>query len=486
MAREEILEVDKKKDNGSQIVLRDIVNMMWANRWWFVISVFVCLVLAFLYLKKTPKVYSRTASVLVKSQKGGNGFSQSAMLQDMGGIGLMTSDVNNEFYVFSSYQLMQSVVQKLNLTVNYTVKRGLQTVSLYKSSPIFVDFIDANPNYPFALKATIMDDGHIRLSDYRERDKKFNANGAAPVTVNVRDTVDTPVGRVFIEPSGYINDYKGETISIAKRGLKSTILDYQGKMVVSIADRQASVLNLSMKDVSEARAEDVLNALIDAYNEESLNEKNVVSRSTERFINDRLEVINEELGAVDADIASYKSSTGLTDVVTATSGYAAEGSEYRRTGLGIENQLALAKQVQGYLGNPSNNNQPLPSNLGLDAGIESQINQYNNLLLQRNKLYANSSENNPLVRDLDAQLIPLRQTISSSVGNMVNSLTIQAGNVRSREAMARGRVAAIPQQQNKIMSKERQQKIKEELYLYLLNKREENALSVLGVSVNLK
>ena len=132
MAREEILEVDKKKDNGSQIVLRDIVNMMWANRWWFVISVFVCLVLAFLYLKKTPKVYSRTASVLVKSQKGGNGFSQSAMLQDMGGIGLMTSDVNNEFYVFSSYQLMQSVVQKLNLTVNYTVKRGLQTVSLYK------------------------------------------------------------------------------------------------------------------------------------------------------------------------------------------------------------------------------------------------------------------------------------------------------------------------------------------------------------------
>ena len=165
-------------------------------------------------------------------------------------------------------------------------------------------------------------------------------------------------------------------------------------------------------------------------------------------------------------------------MITATSGYAAEGSEYRRTGLGIENQLALAREVQGYINNPSNRNQPLPSNLGVDAGIESQISQYNNLLMQRNKLYANSSENNPLVQDLDAQLIPLKQTISTSVGNLVNSLTIQAGNVRSREAVARGRVAAIPQQQNKIVSKERQQKIKEELYLYLLNKREENALSL--------
>jgi len=478
MAREEIKQVSESKSNGTQITLRDIVNIFWINRWWFVISVLICLILAVLYLKKTPKTYSRTASVLVKSQKGGGtGMSQSAVFQDMGVFGMMTSDVNNEFYVFKSYKLMADVVDRLNLSVNYTMQKGLQKINLYKLSPVEATFIDANPYNSFSIKAKVLNENEIQLDGFKNNES---------IKVRLSDTVDTPVGRVFIVPTDRINQYIGENFTISKNGYKQTVLNYLGKVTVSIADRQASVLNLTMRDVSEPRAEDVLNTLIDAYNAEALNDKNTISRSTDKFINDRLEVINEELGAVDADIASYKSASGLTDVTTETSGYAAEGSEYRRSGLAIENQLAIARQIQGYINTPSNRNQPLPSNLGLDPGIEAQISQYNNLLLQRNKLFASSSEKNPLVQDLDAQLIPLKQTIASSVNNLVSSLAIQAGNVRSREAMTRGRIAAIPRQQNNLFSKERQQKIKEELYLYLLNKREENALSLAMTESNIK
>ncbi|MBR5074874.1 MAG: chromosome partitioning protein ParA, partial [Bacteroidales bacterium] len=390
MAREEIKQVGESKSNGTQITLRDILNIFWLNRWWFVLSILICLVLAVLYLKKTPKTYSRTASVLVKSQKGGGtGMSQTAVFQDMGVFGMMTSDVNNEFYVFKSYKLMADVVDRLNLTVNYITQKGLRKINLYKLSPIEVSFIDSNPNNAFALKAKVLNENEIQLAGFRSP-----ADGT--VTVRLSDTVDTPVGRVFIVPTDRIGQYIGESFNIIKNGYKQTVLNYMGKVTVSIADRQASVLNLTMRDVSELRAEDVLNTLIDAYNAESLNDKNTISRSTDKFINDRLEVINEELGAVDADIASYKSASGLTDVTTETSGYAAEGSEYRRSSLAIENQLAIARQIQGYISNPSNRNQPLPSNLGLDAGIEGQISQYNNLLLQRNKLFASSSEKNPL------------------------------------------------------------------------------------------
>ncbi|MBR4801432.1 MAG: chromosome partitioning protein ParA, partial [Bacteroidales bacterium] len=488
MAREEIKQVGESKNNGTQITLRDILNIFWINRWWFVISVFICLALAVIYLKKTPKIYSRSASVLVKSQKGGGGagMSQTAVFQDMGVFGMMTSDVNNEFYVFKSYKLMQDVVERLNLTVNYYAPGRLRRINLYNLSPITANFVDASPNYAFSLKAKVLDENTVQLFGFKESGNKFHANGAAPVTIKLNDTVDTPVGRVYFASTDRVLDYAGQPIDVVKSGFKATVLNYVGKVAVTIADRQATVLNLSMKDVSEARAEDVLNTLIDAYNSEALNDKNTISRSTDKFINDRLEVINEELGAVDADIASYKSASGLTDVTTETSGYAAEGSEYRKSGLAIENQLAIARQIQGYISNPSNRNQPLPSNLGLDAGIEAQISQYNNLLLQRNKLFASSSEKNPLVQDLDAQLIPLKQTISSSVNNLVSSLAIQAGNVRSREAMTRGRIAAIPRQQNNLFSKERQQKIKEELYLYLLNKREENALSLAMTESNIK
>ena len=487
MAREEIKQVGESKSNGTQITLRDIVNIFWANRWWFVISVLICLLLAVLYLKKTPKTYARTASVLVKSQKGGGtGMSQTAMFQDMGVFGMMASDVNNEFYVFKSYKLMADVVNRLNLTVNYFAQGRFRKFNIYNITPIKASFVDANPNYGFSVRAKVLSDSTLQLFGYKEAGNKFNCNGAAPVNIKLSDTVDTPVGRVHFVPTDHITEYLGQTIDIVKSGFKATVLNYLAKVTVSIADRQASVLNLSMRDVSENRAEDVLNTLIDAYNAEAQSDKNIVSKSTEQFINDRLEVINEELGAVDADIASFKSSAGLTDVTTETSGYQAEGSEYRRSGLAIENQLAIARQIQGYINNPANRNQPLPSNLGLDAGIESQISQYNNLLLQRNKLFASSSEKNPLVQDLDAQLIPLKQTIASSVNNLVSSLSIQAGNVRSREAMTRGRVAAIPRQQNSLMSKERQQKIKEELYLYLLNKREENALSLAMTESNIK
>ena len=167
MAREEIKQVSESKSNGTQITLRDIVNIFWINRWWFVISVLICLILAVLYLKKTPKTYSRTASVLVKSQKGGGtGMSQSAVFQDMGVFGMMTSDVNNEFYVFKSYKLMADVVDRLNLSVNYTMQKGLQKINLYKLSPVEATFIDANPYNSFSIKAKVLNENEIQHPNF--------------------------------------------------------------------------------------------------------------------------------------------------------------------------------------------------------------------------------------------------------------------------------------------------------------------------------
>lgn len=267
-------------------------------------------------------------------------------------------------------------------------------------------------------------------------------------------------------------------LTVSRSALSSTASRYSSGLNVALQSEKTTIVDLTFRDVCIQRAEDILNTVIAVYNENWIKDKNQIAVSTSMFINDRLGVIESELGHVDENISTFKSENLLPDVQAASQLYMTERSQAQSQILTLNTQLSMARYIRNYLTASSSRNQLLPANSGLEsANIENQISEYNNLQLQRNNLVANSSEQNPLVVDMDESLRSMRRSIVSSVDNLITTLNTQIHSLEKSNQRATERIAANPSQAKYLLSVERQQKVKESLYLFLLQKREENELS---------
>ena len=454
------------------VILRDVLFFVIDKWYWFVLSVGVCLAVAVTYLMWTPKVYERTATVLIKDDKAGSG--ETALFQDLS-IFEGKNNVNNEMIVFKSYSLMAEVVRRLKIDVSYTVKDGIRTQELYTNSPVTLTFMNLEETQRASLKTKLLPDKKAVLWD-------FKTNGfedAQQMTVNLNDTVNTPIGRLIVTPTLWYDETGFEqTLTVTKSNFAQVTNDYRRTMTVGLADKQTSVVNLSLRDVSIQRAEDVLNTVIAVYNEDAINDKNIMAVNTEDFINERIIIIEQELGLVDTKITSFKTQHQLTDIQSDAQIALQESSEADRIVSALQSRRTMAEYIRTYLTNPGNSTEMIPSNAGIeDINVENQISTYNQTLLKRNRLKESSSERNPVVQDLNNNLNAMRQNITRAIDNLIVNLDIQLRSAKARTERTRARITAVPQQQSEETSIRREQKIKEELYLYLLNKREENALN---------
>lgn len=474
----EISNIQKQSEEG--INLMELFQQC-LKRWsWFVISVVLVLGLAVLYLLRTPNVYTRSATVLIKDDKKGRGlFSEMDAFADMGLFKSSTS-VDNELIAFQSPALMAEVIKRLQLDVNY-YRFGLfhKIVAYGEDLPLNVSMLDLSENESAEFNIEVGSDGTISLSDFfLVKDKKEVVLPTDMVCGRFLDTLNTPLGRMIVTPSPFYVLGDEYTLSISHESLYDAVMSYSERLVVMLVDKNATALELTFEDYSIARADDVLDALITIYNENWIQDKNQIAVSTSLFINERLKVIEQELGSVDKDISTYRSENLLVDEKAASGLYLTEGNKLSNEILAVNNQLYMARYIKKYLVNPANINSVLPANSGIEnANIATQINTYNTQLLQRNSLVANSSEQNPLVVDMDHTLTAMRQAIVTSIDNELVVLNEQLRSLQRTESKNISRLAAGPTQAKYLLSVERQQKVKEALYLFLLQKREENELS---------
>lgn len=464
----------KPKQTDEFIRIQDLFYLCVSKWYWFVISLAVTISVAVIYLLTTPPVYTRSASLLIKEDSKGNSVSDAAGV--LGDIDLFqtSTNVNNEMQSLQSPAVMLDVVKRLHLDVSYHIDGGFYKRVLYgKSCPYTVSFNDLRDNESVDFTINPSEKGQVVLTDFSRDGEDLDGE----VTATLNDTTDTPVGKLIVMVAVDSVTYESP-VYVSRIGYQDATGDYASNLSVSLNDEKSTVINLSFKDVCIQRAEDVLNTVIAIYNENWIKDKNQIAVSTSQFISDRLGVIEQELGNVDENISSYKSEHLLPDVQAAASMYMAQSSETNAQILALNTQLSMARYIRNYLTNATSKNQLLPANSGIESpGIEQQIANYNTAQLRRNDLVANSSEKNPLVVDMDQSLENMRHAIITSIDNHITTLNTQLRSLRQSEQQTTARIAANPAQGKYLLSVERQQKVKEALYLFLLQKREENELS---------
>lgn len=449
---------------------------------WILLSLMVCLGLAVLYLAWKPLGYTREAQVEIKEDGDSGSTSALAMFADLG-IGNATNNLYNEMAYFESPDLMAQVVERLGLQTNYIMKKGLRSTVLYGSGlPINVTFETLSDNIGGSFKVYIDEDGQIFLSKFKVKNKKapFDQKRA----FKFGESVMTPLGKIKIEKTPFFgkdkeeDDDKDYTILIGRSSMKGAVESWLHKLSVSELRKEASVIDLTIVDGSPRRAEDVLNTMIQVYNEDWILSKNEVALASSDFIDERLTSLSKELSDVDSDISDFKSENQIPDLIASATLSMTEEQNARSAILALNNDLQLAKYLKDYIEKNDSPSKTLPTNLGMQNQVfDSQIAAHNTLVRNRNSMVDASSVENPLVQSLEGQIEDSRNAILSSLDNQIKILSNEIANINKEKLSFEKKLASNPEQARYLLSVERQQKVKESLYLYLLQKKEENQLN---------
>lgn len=483
------MESIQENEEKSSFDFATIYTALILNWKWFVLSLIICMGAAHIYLRYATPIYQSAAKLLIKddegsrsSFKGGNSIMSATNL----GIISNSNGIDNEMEILKSRTLAQQTVYDLKLYVNYRHEGKLKDHILYGDQEVNID-MDLEHlkklNAPMNLKITREGRNYHVTGSYNV---PIDNNSFNPEAVNIDKTfsalpatIGTRVGVVRFTQNGNYMLRDGESLKATMIAPEIAAGKYVGNLNVTESSKTTTIVDLVLNDEIPQRAIDYLKQLAIVYNRQANEDKNEIAVRTEQFINQRLEKINAELGSTEGQLENYKKRNNMVELKMNATQAVANADQYAQKLSEANTQVALLDELTRYMNEPSNRHQPIPSNVGLsDASATSLINEYNKIALQRNQLLHSASENSPTVTPLTAQLDDLNSSIKRAMTQARAGLRIQRNSIAAQAGKYEGQINNTPEQERMLTQIGRQQEVKSGLYLMLLQKREENSISL--------